>query len=288
MNKLEKYAGLIAEISPEIRLESLKLNEDGLLNDVVIVNQEYVFRFAKRDFYFKNLLDEANLLNYLHGFLTLEIPRPFYATDEVMAYRLIRGEALRRDILLRLSDSDRQALADQLALFLKELHGVPLTGEILTADVLVKYEGWLACYEKIREKVFPLLMPHVRDSVREHYENFLADEKNFRFEPKMVDTDIPPYHILFDREAKRISGIIDFGCAGAGDPATDFSVILYNYGEPFFRRFFKIYPEAEIFLRRARFYAGAIEVRWILTGIERKNNWWFAVHLGGAKDFGYN
>jgi len=288
MNKLEKYGELIAEISPEIRLESLSLNEDGLLNDVVIVNQEYVFRFAKRDFYFKNLLDEANLLNYLHGFLTLEIPRPFYATDEIMAYRLIRGEALRRDILLRLPDADRQALADQLALFFKELHSVPLTGAIPAADALVKYEGWLAAYEKIREKVFPLLMPHVRDSVREHYENFLADEKNFQFEPKMVDTDIPPYHILFDRDRTRISGIIDFGCAGAGDPAVDFGVILYNYGEPFFRRFFKIYPQAENFLNRARFYAGAIEVRWILSGIERKNNWWFAVHVGSAKDFGYN
>jgi aminoglycoside 2''-phosphotransferase len=288
MNKLEKYSEIIAEIAPEIRLESLALNEDGLLNDVVLVNGEYVFRFAKRDFYFKNLLDEAKLLNYLRGFLTLEIPRPFYATAEIMAYRLIRGEALRRDILLRFSDSDRQAVADQLALFFKELHGVPLTGEIPAADALVKYEGWLASYEKIREKVFPLLMPHVRDSLREHYENFLADEKNFRFEPKMVDTDAPPYHILFDRESKRISGIIDFGCAGAGDPAADFSVILYNYGEPFFRRFFRIYPESEIFLRRARFYAGAIEARWILTGIERKNAWWFAVHLGGAKDFGYN
>ncbi|HEX8738085.1 MAG TPA: phosphotransferase [Pyrinomonadaceae bacterium] len=288
MNKLEKYSGIIAEISPEIRLESLELNEDGLLNDVVIVNGEYVFRFAKRDFYFKNLLDEANLLNYLKDFLTLEIPRPFYATGEIMAYRIIRGEALRRDILWRLSDAEQQTIADQLALFFKELHSVPLTGEIPTADVLVKYEGWLAAYEKIREKVFPLLMPHIRDSVREHYENFLADAENFRFEPKMVDTDIPPYHILFDREMKRISGIINFGCAGAGDPAADFSVILYNYGEPFFRRFFKIYPEAEFFLRRARFYAGAIEARWILTGIERKNDWWFAVHLGGAKDFGYN
>jgi aminoglycoside 2''-phosphotransferase len=288
MNKLEKYRQLIAEISPEIRIESLKLNEDGLLNDVVIVNQELVFRFAKRDFYFKNLLDEANLLNYLQNFLTLEIPRPFYATGEVMAYRLIRGEALRRDILLRLPDSDQQAIADQLALFFKELHGVPLNEQIPTADTMVKYENWLAAYEKVREKVFPLLMPHVRDSVQEHYENFLADEQNFRFELKMVDTDIPPYHILFDRELKRISGVIDFGCAGAGDPATDFSVILYNYGEPFFRRFFKIYPQAEFFLKRARFYAGAIEARWMLTGIERKNAWWFAVHLGSAKDFGYN
>jgi aminoglycoside 2''-phosphotransferase len=189
---------------------------------------------------------------------------------------------------LRLSDSDQQTIADQLALFLKELHGVPLTDRIPTADMLVKYEGWLAAYEKIHEKVFPLLMPHVRDSVREHYENFLADEQNFRFEPKMVDTDIPPYHILFDRELRRINGIIDFGCAGVGDPAADFGVILYNYGEPFFRRFFKIYPQAEIFLKRARFYAGAIEVRWILSGIERKNAWWFAAHVGSAKDFGYN
>ncbi|MCI0336394.1 MAG: phosphotransferase, partial [Acidobacteria bacterium] len=65
-------------------------------------------------------------------------------------------------------------------------------------------------------------------------------------------------------------------------------VITYNYGESFLSRFYKIYPEAENYLRRARFYAGAQELRWLLTGIERNNNLWFAVHVGSAKDMNYD
>jgi aminoglycoside 2''-phosphotransferase len=89
---------------------------------------------------------------------------------------------------------------------------------------------------------------------------------------------------MFDGERRRINGIIDFGCAGLGDPAIDFGLIIYNYGESFLHRFFKIYPDAEGYLSRARFYAGAQELRWLLTGIERDERWWFAVHVGSAKD----
>jgi aminoglycoside 2''-phosphotransferase len=142
-------------------------------------------------------------------------------------------------------------------------------------------------YQRIKDKVFPLLLPHVREWVTEHFESHLADESNFAYELKIVDTDIPPYHIMFDQQRKRINGIIDFGCAGLGDPAIDFGIIIYNYGESFMNRFYQVYPEAEAYLKRARFYAGAQEVRWLLTGVERNDAWWFAVHVGSAKDMRY-
>jgi aminoglycoside 2''-phosphotransferase len=156
------------------------------------------------------------------------------------------------------------------------------------ADALMKYEGWVNVYERIREKVFPLLLPHVRDWVTEHFESHLADRSNFEYELRMVDTDIPPYHILYDKERIRINGIIDFGCAGLGDPAIDFGVIIYHYGESFMEKLFVSYPEAETHLKRSRFYAGAHEVRWLLTGLERNDTLWFGVHVGSAKDVKYD
>jgi aminoglycoside 2''-phosphotransferase len=189
---------------------------------------------------------------------------------------------------MRLAEDDQGVVADQLAQFFKELHGIPLSEisnhDIPMADALMKYEGWVRVYQRIREKVFPLLLPHLREWTTEHFESFLAEKTNFEYELRMVDTDIPPYHILFNKEQKRINGIIDFGCAGLGDPAIDFGVILYNYGESFLDRFYHVYPEAEDYLKRARFYARAQEARWLLTGIERNDPSWFAVHLGSAKD----
>jgi aminoglycoside 2''-phosphotransferase len=292
MKELEFYTTRIRQIAPEIEIENVSLNREGLMNDIVIVNSELVFRFPKHEYSFKHLGDEAKLLRLLRNYISLEIPFPFYESGEILAYRLIPGETLRRDLLMKMTEDDQQAVADQLAQFFKELHGVPVGEisdfEIPTADALMKYEGWVNAYQRIRDKVFPLLLPHLREAVMEHFETHLADKNNFEYELKMVDTDVPPYHIMFDRQKRRINGIIDFGGAGLGDPAIDFGVIIYNYGESLMDRFYRIYPEAETYLKRARFYAGAHEARWLLTGIERNNPWWFAVHVGSAKDIKYN
>ena len=291
MGELATYRERIRELAPEVAINSISLNREGLLNDVVIVNGELVFRFPKHEYGFKHLKDEAGILRLLQNYITLDIPSPLYESDDCLAYRMIPGETLRRDVLMRLPECDQQAIADQLAQFLKELHGLPLNHmadfEMPAADALMKYEGWVDAYRRIREKVFPLLMPHVREWVTEHFESHLADRSNFEYELKMVDTDIPPYHIMFDRQRNRLNGIIDFGCAGLGDPAIDFGVIIYNYGESFVGRLYRTYPEAETYLKRARFYAGAHEVRWLLTGVERDDPWWFAVHVGSAKDMKY-
>ena len=285
---IEPYEERIRELFPELNIESLSINREGLLNDAVIVNRELVFRFAKTGFGFKDPLAEAKVLHFLGKYITINIPEPFYESAELLAYRFIPGETLRRDLLMKLASPDQQAIADQLAQFFKELHGIPLTDasahEIPMADALMKYEGWMNVFRRIQEKVFPLLLPHVRQWATEHFESYLADKRNFEYPLRMIDSDIPPYHILFDQQQKRISGIIDFGCAGLGDPAIDLGVVIYNYGESFLDRFYRGYPEAEEYVKRARFYAGAIEVRWLLTGIEKNNPWWFAVHVGSAKD----
>lgn len=292
MNEPESYESRVRKLAPEITIESMSLNREGLMNDIVIVNGEVVFRFPKHEYSFKHLKNEARVLHLLQNYISLEIPLPLYESHDALAYRLILGETLRRDMLMGLPEDDQQALANQLAQFFKELHGVPIREmsdfEIPMADALMKYEGWVNVYQRIRDKVSPLLLPHLREWVAEHFESHLANMSNFEYELKMVDTDIPPYHIMFDKQEKRINGIIDFGCAGLGDPAIDFGVIIYNYGESFMNRFYKIYPEAETYLKRARFYAGAHEVRWLLAGIERNDPMWFAVHVGSAKDMKYN
>lgn len=291
MNELESYARRIAEIAPKLSIGSMRLNQEGLMNDVVIVNDEIVFRFPKYDYAVRQLKNEIRILRLLKGYLTLPIPSPFYESEDCLAYQLIPGETLRRDVLMRLAPDGQQAIADQLAQFFRELHGFPLGEvkdfEIPKADALMDYDGWVNAYKRVREKVFPLLLPHLRDWATEHFESHLADRSNFEYERKLVDTDIPPYHIMFDRRVRRVGGIIDFGCAGLGDPGVDLGVILYNYGESFLRRFYRLYPQAEDYLKRARFYAGAHEVRWLLTGVESGNPFWFAVHVGSAKDFGY-
>ena len=104
------------------------------------------------------------------------------------------------------------------------------------------------------------------------------------YEPRLINGDLVPYHIIFDRARSRINGIIDFGTAGIGDAAADFSCIIYNYGESFLSEMTKNYPEIEAAIDRARFWSGTVELQWALAGLRTKNYWWNLVHLGGARD----
>jgi len=89
---------------------------------------------------------------------------------------------------------------------------------------------------------------------------------------------------LCDPAVGRLTGVIDFGTAGQGDPATDLGGLVQIYGEPFVRRMLAVYPEAEALLPRARFYAEAIELQWVMRGLTSGEPFWFTAHLGGARD----
>lgn len=289
MNKTESYECRISEIFPEMQIHNIVFNDEGLTNDVVVVNDELIFRFPKNDYAVDCLKNEVRILKLLRNSISLNIPVVLYESQDVMCYRKISGGTLRRDILLKLDADTQQFIANQLATFHKELHSFPVkeVPNLETSVAVLFQEDWVEAYRRIQEKVFPLLQRHTREWAKTHFESFLADESNFEFENKLIHADLMPYHVLLDERKKQISGIIDFGCAGLGDPATDIGVIINQYGESFLEKFYEIYPELQEYLKRARFYAGAIEMRWILTGIESEDNSWFAVHVGTAKDRKY-
>ncbi|NIV40422.1 MAG: phosphotransferase, partial [Anaerolineae bacterium] len=83
----------------------------------------------------------------------------------------------------------------------------------------------------IREKLFGFMRSDARSWAAGHFEDFLSDEDNFRYQPVLKHSDFGPSNILFDSETQRVSGIIDFGSSGLGDPAYDFAGLLSGYGE---------------------------------------------------------
>ena len=188
---------------------------------------------------------------------------------------MILGELLLHDTLISIDDEEKiQALANQLAIFLKELHSVPVDKVIaFNPPSYNGYVEWNDMYARIQEKLFPHMNPDARKWVASHFETFLSDPKNFDFKPVLVHGDFGPGNILFDAKTWTITGIIDFGSAGLGDPAVDFAGIFCQagYEEDFLRRFYKVYPEIEFVMDRVRFYADTFALQEALFGIENEN-----------------
>jgi len=279
-----KYVARIQKIQPDLHIHTLVHIGEGLYNDVLIVNQNLVFRFAKHDDGVKVLARECLLLNAIHSYVPLAIPQPFYAAHGVMAYPLVAGETFSRGLLAGMSVRSQSIVADQIGEFLKALHGIDPGCDLPPTTAPVRYQDWLRIRKEVEEKVYPLLLSYQIAWAQALFDGVLGDKKNFDYQPCLIHGDLGPYHIIFDRSGGRLNGIIDFGVAGVGDPALDIGNLLQVYGESFVRRLYRAYPEIEGWIRRARFYAQALELEWALYGLSTKDPSWFVAHLGGARD----
>lgn len=281
---LAKYHERLLTISPELEVETVEVNVEGLVNDVIIVNGEWVFRFAKDEWAVRALERELQILNLVHPHLTLNVPQPFYTASDAIAYRRVPGETLTRELLYELTPRARRAVAGELGEFLHELHHAPLTEGLPATSAPVHFQDWIDIRRRVEQKLYPLLMKHQIQWAERLFDGILDDPDNFNYQPQLIHGDLGCYHILYVPQTGRLGGVIDFGVAGVGDPADDLAVLIQYYGETFVQEVVKAYPQAKEYLRRARFYAQGLELQWALKGLDGGEQFWFTTHLGGARD----
>lgn len=291
MNKVDIYEQRIHDIFPELSIENISLHDEGLNNYIIEVNNDLIFRFPKSEYAVEKLNKEVKILKLLKNYITLNIPKTFYEQREVLGYFMMSGVPLRKDLLMDIDKNTRQLVANQLATFLKQLHNVPADKifefDIPNSEVPNTYKDWVNLYHHLQEDVLPELPSHTQEWAKKHFEVFLDNKSNFAYEPKLIHGDLGAYHILFDKHKNCISGIIDFGTAGLGDPAMDIAVLIYNYGEDFLSELYQTYPELNSYSHRAKFYVEAFELQCVLSKAQGKDTTWFLCNLGNGKDIKY-
>jgi aminoglycoside 2''-phosphotransferase len=274
-------------LMPELSIEQFEVNEDGLINDVAIVNRKYVFRFVKDEQSARILAMELKILDLIRPHLKLNVPTPIFTSADAVIYPYLEGQPLLRETLIKLDSLSQQDIANQIGEFLHSLHHLKIAGlgwEVQPTRAPVKREDWVDKRQRLQQKMYPLMMIYQVRWVESLFETALEDPDYFRYEPALIHGDLAPYHFLFDPYDHKINGVIDFGMAGAGDPASDIGILISCYGESFVSKIGNVYPELEKYLPRARFYALGIELEWILNGLETGQAFWFTAHIGGPRD----
>jgi aminoglycoside phosphotransferase (APT) family kinase protein len=180
------------------------------------------------------------------------VPVPVHASADpaVMAYREIEGRPLDVAEL-----PERSMLPERLGRSLYDLHMVPLEFLGLRGTApSARRDGWARRLETFRAQVFPLLETGERTRAADMFDRFMGDERNFRFPDAFVHGDLGPHHVLVT-SAGDLAGIIDWGDAVPGDPAIDFSWLLYH-GQEIGERALGAYGGAPDpgFRGRAKFY----------------------------------
>lgn len=123
-------------------------------------------------------------------------------------------------------------------------------------------------YSRIQEKILPYLSKDARLEISNRFEAYLGEPAHFRFEPCLIHGDFGSANILYQPEKPAISGIIDFGNGGPGDPAYDLAGLLSSYGEDCIELLSRVYPLHPELLERMNFYQSTFALQEALFGLE--------------------
>ncbi|QWU15320.1 aminoglycoside 2''-phosphotransferase [Paenibacillus sophorae] len=179
-------------------------------------------------------------------------------------------------------------MAQQLALFLSQLHSIPMNtieeNNINGFPGNGTKESFKDLYLSIKTKLFPHMKSYVIECIQNIFNPVFKNKNFLDYNPTLIHGDLAPYHII--EESNKVIGIIDFGVSGYGDPAHNVSVILDTFGEGFIKKMSKYYDEIESFIDRSRFYANVSSLRWALIGFESNDISWNLNHFFTAKDIG--
>ncbi|MFL5655434.1 MAG: phosphotransferase family protein [Ktedonobacteraceae bacterium] len=282
------YLDRIHAILPTLVITSMHFNQDGMINDVVMVNDQLIARFPKDGHAKESLARESRILELVGARVEMPVPHFEYQAQDVVIYRMLAGEPLTREMLLRQDEARQDRLAEQLALFLSQLHAIPRElveqHEVGMSEAERSLEDWSTMFADIQGELFPFLWAHQKSWVRQLFAPVLDGQISLRYQPVLIHGDLGVYHILYDPIRGGINGIIDFGTSGLGDPASDFACLIQALGEGFLQRMARFSAAITSALDRARFRAGALELEWALHGIRTDDASWWLAHIGGARD----
>lgn len=253
----------LAERFPELAVRQWRPVQQGWDSVTLLVNDEWIFRFARRPDVAVRLAREARLLPALAEPLPIGVPRFEYVSEAeevvwLVGYGAISGQgldvaSLRRDLM--------PALAHELGAALTALHSFPVERArergVLGGDAADWRDEYAAFYTEIQQHIFPLFEPEEREQAAAKWDEYLGNAMNFAFTPALIHRDLGPEHILCDPETGRLTGIIDWGDAWIGDPAIDFAGTWGGLGRAFAEQTLATYrrPVEANFWQRVAFYA---------------------------------
>ncbi|MET8757819.1 phosphotransferase [Lentzea sp. NPDC004782] len=222
----------------------------GTFNDAVVVPGEWVARFPRTD-----LPDARRRARALRRIGQLDLP---FAVPEVVEDRLDLPLGRAHVVISYLPGEPSGTASDEAVReVLDALAAVGLDPELVALlDEPLHHAGGPKTAETITELVFPLLTADERDQAS----GVLRRYAELPAVAGFVHGDLAPVNLRWQHG--RISGVIDWDFACAGDPALD-AAAFANYGWPLVRR---VRPEL---YERARTHAAMFPLTGAVSAIRR-------------------
>jgi len=261
-------------IDAEFAIDSWNVLGAGQNSIAILANEEWVFRFPLHASAAESFQSELAVLKTVHGRLPVLTPNPEIVAEveglewPVVGYRLIGGQVMGREQIDSFDSETMNHLGRTLGRFLTTLHATPASrfkeSELRHCD---NQEQWSKLTDEVRSFLKPRVESTVWNRIRRKLSKSVDKINRLEFEPVLRHGDFGAGNFLFDHQ-NRLSGVIDFGSAGFGDPAVDVAGLMASTGpgEALVKRVLPVYPAIEDMIGRARIYRETFALEEALLG----------------------
>ncbi len=218
-----------------LKVDNIKKMGEGLESEAFLINYAYIFKHSKHSQAFKSMKKEIQVLNYLDGKISIDIPKiEFYSPEHhISGYKLVEGEILTPELFNSFTKTEQENLAKDIALFVKEMHALKLPDiEDLEINVLEDYKN---DYRYLKENIYSLIPIEAQTYLDKFYKSILNNKNMINYKKVLCHNDLSCNHILVKNN--KLSGIIDFGDVAITDEDKDFVYLLEQSDEEVGREF---------------------------------------------------
>lgn len=267
----KKYLDKISSHFPKLNWEKTKYVSSGFDSDVIILDDNIIFRFPKNSYSRDILKDEISLLKFLKKRIDFEVPNYTYITKDFSfgGYEMIKGSGLSIGLLKKLSSVAKNKLASQVGKFLTQLHTTPVAKVKKYNPRPRSAKVELASLSKdVRKYLFPTFLAKERFICEDFFSN-LNLVVDCKYEKVLIHGDFSNDHIIVDSK-NNLVGVIDFTDKALHDPAFDF-IFLWEFGSAFVKQVYRHYDGhgKEGLLERSIVFAKASAL-WNMVQAKRK------------------
>ncbi len=275
---------------PEMPVESIRMVDFGWTNQILVLDRRYVVKIPRFPEAARWVEKEIELTRELRGTIPVRIPAyvgTLYNGNLVAAaYDFLEGSLFTTQPVDEGVDKVEPAnylvgdlgqdIAGQIGSILSSIHNVPLARveKILErhveSDWDTKIINWISQCKKTAERVF---QGQLRDRCVGFLSSIETEFSGFGFKQKFIHGDFGGWNMLFSPEQARLTGLLDWADARLGDPAKDFTELIYDFGRGFAEKVLDQYGrdgDPEI-ISRAELYLKLNGFQDLEFGLEKKS-----------------
>lgn len=249
-------------------------------SDTLLCDNSYVIKVPKRSAVYLAQQREFALYAFFdRQKISFVIPKSLYQGQTFNIMQFISGETISHKDYSFLSEREKELLAEDMAIFLRELHCiiVPVSDKPFCEIIENKREKYYSDQTEILRVLesLNLLSGSLYKKILSIYDRIYSNTDLFRYTPCLTHNDFSTSNMIF--RGNRLYSVIDFGDACIGDPDNDFLCLLDcstdDFGKNFGRKVLRHYghPYPDLAERKAEINDAYWPIQQILLGEQRED-----------------